>query len=128
MGNARVAAGGEGVEPADPVGEPVFGKKVERPVGDRRLVAEAFGGQPVQHLVGAERAVVFKQKFQDTAADRGEPCPGFGAEMLGPLDRFCGAGGVVVRGEGGGGVAGAGCGRLRTCHVNSVSGLECRCK
>ena len=126
MGLARVAAGGEGVEPADPVGKPLIGQEFERPVGDRRLVAEAFLGEPVEHFVGAHRTVVFEQQFEHPAAHGGEPRAGFGAELFGAPERHRGAGGVVVRGEGGGGIAGAGGGVRVPSHVSSISGLARR--
>ena len=51
---ARMGAGGEGVEPPDPVGKPLFYEKIERPVGDGRLLAIAFRGKPIEHVVGAQ--------------------------------------------------------------------------
>ena len=120
---ARVAAGGEGVEPADPVGKPLVGQEFERPVGDRRLVAETLLGQPVEHFVGAHRAVMLEQQCEHAPAHRGEPRAGLGAEPFGAPERLGGAVGVVVRGEGGGGTAGAGGGVRVPSHVSSISGL-----
>ena len=70
---ARVHAGGEGVQPADAVGKPLFHKELQRAIGDRRLVAEAVGGQPVQHVIGPQRAVCLQQDLQRAAAHRGQP-------------------------------------------------------
>ena len=50
---ARMHAGGEGIQPPDPVRKAVFHQKFQRAVGHRRLVAKAFRRQSLHRALGA---------------------------------------------------------------------------
>ena len=97
----RMHAGRKGVKPPDTVGKPLFDEKFERPVGDGRLVAETVFGQPVEHLVGAERAVTFQQDFKRAPPHGRQPHPAFGGQRVGTHQHVVHAMCVIMRGEGG---------------------------
>lgn len=72
MGFAGMHTGGKGVEAADAVGKPLFFEEFEGAVGDGGLVAETFGGEAFQDIIGAHRAVAFGENLQRALADGGQ--------------------------------------------------------
>ncbi len=60
----------KGIEPADAMGEAVLDQEIQRAIGNRRLCAEALGRKPIQHIIRAQRAMLFKKDFQHAAAHR----------------------------------------------------------
>ena len=82
------------------MGKSLFHEKLQGAVGNRGLVSEPFRGKPRQHVVGAQRLVLFQQDFQHPAADRRQTCTGRPRQRFGPLQRVMRAVGVVMRRKG----------------------------
>lgn len=101
MGFAGVHAGGEGIQPADAVGKTQVHQEIQRPIGDRGLIAKTFSGKTLQHVIGAHGLVRFQQDFQRAPPDRGQPRPLGGGQRLGPCQHIGGATAVVMAPEGG---------------------------
>lgn len=99
MGLARMHAGGESVEPADPMREPLLDEEVERTIGHGRLVSETLLRQPLQHLVGAERPVFFEEDLERAPAHRRQASPGRGRGLLGMGEDRGRTTAVIVRRE-----------------------------
>lgn len=97
---ARVHAGGKGVQPPDAVGKAKVHQKLQRAIGNRGLVAKAFGGKALQHVISAHGPVLFQQDFKHPPPDRGEPRPRSGSQSLGPVQGIGRATGVVMAGKG----------------------------
>lgn len=94
-------AGREGVQPLQPVCQPVLDQKFQRPVGDRGLTAEAGFRKPVQNLVGAKGLMRFEQDFQRPPPHRSQPPALRRQPGLGGVQRMGAAVMVVMRREGG---------------------------
>ena len=62
----------ERIQTLDLVNETVFGQKIERTIGDGWLRSEAGIGQLVEDRIGAERAVLLQQQFQNLSTHRGK--------------------------------------------------------
>lgn len=105
---AGLGAGGKGVETPNSMNKPLIHKEIKRAVGDRRLLAEPFGGQAFQHLICAHGLMRFEQNFQGAPTHRCE------ARARTRTDGFCVAqrlprtGGVVVVNECAGRIIGQG--------------------
>lgn len=97
---ARMHAGGKGVQAADAMGQPVLHQKIQRAIGHRGLVAEPFRRQPLQHVIGPQRAVLFQQDFQNPAAHWCQLHPLRQRQRLAPRQHVIGAGAVVMPGKG----------------------------
>jgi len=110
-------AGGKGVQPAHAMGKALIDKEFQRAISHRRLIAEAFGRQPLQHVIGPQRLVVLQQDFQHPPSHRGEARALSGRQRLGPRQHIGGAMAVVVPGKGGTriGTAGAAFVRVMRC-------------
>ncbi len=67
---AGMGAGGKSVQTPDPMRHTILDKEVQGAVRNRGLGAEAFGGQPLQHLISAKGAMRLKQDFKCPAAHR----------------------------------------------------------
>lgn len=87
---------GEGVQPADAVGEPLLDQEFQRPIRDRRLVSETVLGQPLENVIGPHGAMRLQQDFQRPAPDRGQSGAPLGAEGIGPCENFAGAVRMIV--------------------------------
>lgn len=98
---AGTGAGDEGIEPLDPVHEPVHDEEIERPVGSGRLCAESFGLEPFQYVIGAHGPVFLKQYLQRPAAHRGKTQALLRAPRLRGLKGGGNAMGVVMAGKAG---------------------------
>jgi hypothetical protein len=89
VGGVGMRAGREGVQPAHLVHEPLLHQEIERAVGDGRLGLEAVIRQPLEDLVGAERAIRFEQDGQRAPSARRQ-APAFrGAAAFGLGQRQC---------------------------------------
>ena len=91
MVRAGMAAGGKGVQPLYAVRKPLIDQELQRAIGHRGLVAKALGRQPLQHVIGAERAMIFQQDFQHAPPHRGQPCAVGRAVRLGLRQPFAAA-------------------------------------
>lgn len=96
----RMQTGGEGVQPLQAMGQTMMDKEFERPIGHRRLTAEAIGGKPVKHLIGPHRAMRLEQDFQRATAHRRQPCAFVLQTNFGLVQRARLAGAVVMRRKG----------------------------
>lgn len=104
---ARMHTGGKGVQAADAMGKALFLQKLQRAIGDRRLVAKTFGCKAVQHVIGPHGTVRLKQNFQHTAAHRRQPQPAPLSQGFGTGKGLVAAMAVVMAGKGQiGGLAG----------------------
>ncbi len=97
---ARMHAGGKGIQAADAMGEPVLHQKIQRAIGHRGLIAEPFGRQPLQHIIGPQRAVFLQQDFQHPATHRRQLHPLCQGQRLAPRQHVIGAVAVVMPGKG----------------------------
>mgnify|MGYP006909096033 CR=1 FL=1 len=86
--------------------KPLIHKEIKRPIRHRWLLPEAPLGKFFQDLVGAERAVRFKQYLQRPPSDRCQPRTGPRAHLFGTRHHLARAMGVVMRFEGTSGFAG----------------------
>lgn len=98
---ARMQAGGEGVQPLQPVRQTVLHQELQRPIRNRGLAPEAFGRQPVQHLIGAHRAMRLEQDLERPPPDGRQPGTGGRDACLGGVKGVGLAFMVVMRREGG---------------------------
>lgn len=78
MRGLGVAAGDIGIQSFDAMRKAVPGQELQRPIGSRRLGAEPVRRQPVQNLVGTQRAMLAQKQLQRAAPGRGQ------AQPLGP--------------------------------------------
>lgn len=97
MGLAGMGAGNECVEPLDFVNKTVFGEKIKRAVGDRRLRTEAFGPQDIENLISAACAMRLQQDFQNPAAHRCQLHAQTGAIIIRCRHTILDTGGVIMR-------------------------------
>ena len=79
---------------------PLFHQEIQRPIGHGRLVAEPFRRQPLQHVIGPQRAMRLEQDLQHPAAHRGQPHAPVCGQSLGPRHHVARAMGMVVMGKG----------------------------
>ncbi|MBZ0122618.1 MAG: hypothetical protein K8F31_01875 [Roseovarius sp.] len=96
MLGSAMGAGDKGIEALDPVGKALRDKKIERPVGHRRLRTESLVPQPVENVVGALCPVIVQQDFQHPPAHRRELQTSRAAMGIGGRDRGLDAGAVIV--------------------------------
>lgn len=98
----RMHAGGKGVQAADAVGKPLFLKEFKGAVGNRGLVAEALGGQTLQHVIGPHGTMRLGQYLQHAATYGGKAQTPFGGQRLGLCKQVSGAMRMIMLVEGGG--------------------------
>lgn len=121
---AHMGAGGKGVQALDAMGKALIHQKLQRAVGDGRLVAEAFGGKAGEDVIGPQRLVFLQQDLQNPAADRGHSGAGRPGQRLGPVKGVLRALGMVMCGKGQVGHRAAGA-IVRIGHGAHSEGLTC---
>lgn len=72
------------------VDEPLLDQKVERAVGHGRLSGEANGGQPLQNVVGAKRALCIQKDLERVATMRRQALTTRCTEPFGRFERALG--------------------------------------
>lgn len=80
---ARMHAGGEGIQPPDPMREALRDQKIERAVGHGRLLSKAGLRQFIKDFVGADRAMRLQQDFQGLTPHRRQAQTARGGQRLG---------------------------------------------
>ncbi len=74
-------------------------KEFERAVGHGRLVAKAFGGQPLQHVIGAHRPMRFQQDLERATPDRRHPDTVFAHKAIRAGHHVARATGMIMLGK-----------------------------
>ena len=95
-----MGAGGKGIQPPDPVDESKFDQKVERAIGNGRLLAESVFGKPFQNLVGPHCTMRFQQDFQRPPPHGRQPRATFSAQFIRARQGILRAMAVIVVGKG----------------------------
>lgn len=82
LARRRPGTGDKGIEPLDPVNQPMAHEKLKRPVGNRRLRRHPLGLQPPEDVVGPEGVMALEQDLQHPPARGRRPPPTGSRQMV----------------------------------------------
>lgn len=88
----RLDAADEHVARGQPMNQPLFEQKVQRPVDRRRCAATPVGAQHVENRVGTQRLVVVEDDFQHSATQGSQSAAARFAQVFGRLQRTASVG------------------------------------